>query len=393
MSNLLKDFYSPQKISEIADAVQKREPRFNSEAFQNAVLANEWQELALKQRQARIAEQLYLELDIHLSYPDIITLLAQASTDFGSNPSSSSNKEDLGNFQYMLFPTVIEHFGLEQDKYWDENMAALELMTQHSSSEFAVRPFLLKYPEKMLNQMTQWSQHENYHVRRLASEGSRPRLPWGIALAPYKKNPKPILSILDTLKSDPSLYVRRSVANNINDISKDNPSIALDLAKKWIGNNADTDWLIKHGLRTLLKSSNQEALSLFGFQAPSHITLANPKLSFPEFDSLGQTEHISLSSLHSKPVLSFHFELEQTQKKPLGLMRVEFAIDFVKKSGKRNRKVFKISETNENSPNKVINKTFSFEPISTRKYYPGEHLIHFMVNGKILHSESFIVMV
>ena len=153
-------------------------------------------------------------------------------------------------------------YGLED---WDVSLPALEWFTQYSTSEYAVRPFIQQAPDIMIEQMMKWSFHHNHHVRRLASEGIRPRLPWGIALQQFKVDPAPIIPILTNLKEDESLYVRKSVANNLNDISKDHPDIVLDLAKEWLGKHSYTDWIIKHACRGLLKKGNKQALSLFGF--------------------------------------------------------------------------------------------------------------------------------
>ena len=116
-----------------------------------------------------------------------------------------------------------------------------------------------------MEQMYLWSRHENEHVRRLASEGCRPSLPWGQALVRFKKDPAPILPILQQLKADPSPYVRKSVANNLNDISKTHPDLVVKMAKEWYGENEFTDWIVKHGCRTLLKNGNCEVLAIFGY--------------------------------------------------------------------------------------------------------------------------------
>ena len=139
-------------------------------------------------------------------------------------------------------------------------MKAIEFITQFITCEFAVRPFLLKYGDKMMNQMRAWSLHKSHKVRRLASEGSRPRLPWAMAIPALKKNPMPVLTILENLKNDPSESVRRSVANNLNDISKDRPGMVLKIANAWKGQNKETDAIVRHGCRTLLKHGHPEVL-------------------------------------------------------------------------------------------------------------------------------------
>lgn len=145
----------------------------------------------------------------------------------------------------------------------------MEEFTKSSSSEFVIRHFINNYPNTM-NKMLEWSKSSNYHVRRLSSEGCRPRLPWAIGLPIFQRDPSLIIPILDNLKLDSEMYVRKSVANNINDISKDNPDIVIDLCKKWLKeyeNNENLWWIVKHGLRTLLKQGNKEALNIFGYES------------------------------------------------------------------------------------------------------------------------------
>ncbi|MDZ7819313.1 MAG: DNA alkylation repair protein [Aliarcobacter sp.] len=132
----------------------------------------------------------------------------------------------------MVFQDFVEVFGLDD---FDESMKALEVFTQDSSSEFAIRQFILKYENETMNQMKLWAKSPNEHLRRLSSEGCRPRLPWAIALPKFKQNPEKPLEIIELLKNDKSLYVQKSVANNLNDISKDNPQIVIDFVKQNLG--------------------------------------------------------------------------------------------------------------------------------------------------------------
>jgi len=248
----------------------------------------------------------------------------------------------------------------------------LAFFTPYPSSEFAVRPFIMKYPTKMMQQMQDWAHHEDEHVRRLASEGCRPRLPWAMQLPQFIKDPAPILEILEILKDDASLYVRRSVANNLNDISKDHPDIVFNLTKDWLGKSKETDWLVKHACRTLLKQANAQVLSLFGFTRAKHVQLDN----FQVTPKVQWSEHLLFSA-------------DISSKKTLGMLRIEFAIDFVKSNGKTSRKIFKISESNYLEKSKHIKKHFSFKPISTRKYYPGTHQLSLIINGQTIQTKTF----
>ena len=175
------------------------------------------------------------------------------------------------DFDGMVFSDYVAQYG--QD-HWDMSLAALREFTQYISAEFAIRPFLRHDAGRALTAMREWARDPHPAVRRLASEGSRPRLPWGISLPAFKRDPRPLLPILDQLKSDPDESVRRSVANNLNDIAKDHPDWVLDLAEAWYGRTNQVDAVLKHGCRTLLKAGNTRALRLFGFAAPTQVEVS-----------------------------------------------------------------------------------------------------------------------
>jgi 3-methyladenine DNA glycosylase AlkC len=272
----------------------------------------------------------------------------------------------------MIFQDFVEVYGLEDFKI---SMDALESFTINSSSEFAIRQFLLKYPDETIKQMKLWTKSKNEHIRRLASEGCRPRLPWAIALPTYKQNPKEILSILEILKDDESLYVRKSVANNLNDISKDNPQILKDITKSWIGINRNRDWILKHGCRTLLKNGDTKILEIFGFKEHNNISIdnfiLNPKVKMSEN-------------------LNFSFILKS--KENLGKLRIEYSIEFLRQNNKYSKKSFKISEGIYNQKYKSFSKAYSFKPITTRKYYKGIHKLNIIINCTILENREFILL-
>jgi len=270
------------------------------------------------------------------------------------------------------FPDFVEVYGLDESN-WNISTNALEIFTTLWSSEMAVRPFILKYEERMMEQMLLWSKHENAHIRRLASEGCRPALPWAIALPKFKKDPAPILPILTQLKADKSEYVRKSVGNNLNDISKTCPDIVIKIAREWYGDNDHTNWIIKHGCRTLLKKGNSDVLAIFGLNDNADISVEDFALSA---DSI---------SIGDNLVFSFAINTKKTTK-----ARLEYGIDYVKSNGKRNRKIFKISEVllkeNEQRP---YAKSHSFADLSTRKHYSGTHSIVLIVNGKEMGNLDF----
>lgn len=357
MPEPLKNLYSTELVESLSRKIKILYCDFNELGFIDYVMDEYWEAKELKDRMKHISES--LNQFIPLEYAEVVKILMKAAPHFSG-------------FEYMFFPGFIERYGLEE---FDQSMQALEAFTQYSSSEFAVRPFIKNNSKKMMVQMELWAKSANYHVRRLASEGCRPRLPWAMALPEFKKDPSAVIKILEMLKNDESEYVRRSVANNLNDISKDNPQLVIIIAKKWLGKSKQTDKLVKHACRSLLKQGQAEIMQLFGFEKPSNIKLKN--LIISESVEMGEN-------------LVFSFDLK-TQNKKLGKLRIEYGMDFVKKNGSLSRKVFQISESNIDKRNKSVRKSHSFKMISTRKYYAGEHQISIIVNGQEMASIGFIL--
>jgi len=349
MAELLKHRYSRAYVEELAQAMRAAQPDFDRPGFVRAVLGSGWNRLELKHRMQRIA--VTLRDFVAGDYRAQLTSLRAAAPAFGG-------------FEAMFFPGFVALYGLDD---FDASIAALEHFTQFSSSEFAVRPFIVRYGERMMKVMRGWAQHPDEHVRRLASEGARPRLPWGMRLARFIADPAPVLPILEQLKDDPSEYVRRSVANNLNDIAKDHPAVVVDLAQQWLGKSAATDALIKHACRTLLKRGDARALRLFGHHDDAAVRVRNFKLE--------------AARLPIGASLGFGFELLLEEARP-HRVRIEYAVDFVKRRGQTTRKVFKIAER-KLEPGKAVQfaRTHRFRDFSIRKHNPGRHRIAVFVNG------------
>jgi len=361
MANALKDIYNEEFISKISQSIKEVYPNFEDKKFINLVFNEQWVEKTLKERMRHIT--LCLGETLPKDYLEALSILKQIVNMFPKN-----------NLGCIFFPDFVEVYGLAN---WDSSIEALALFTQHSTSEFAVRPFIVEDEEKMMTQMVEWSKHPNEHVRRLASEGSRPRLPWGMVLRSLKNDPSPILPILENLKEDESLYVRKSVANNINDISRDHPNLVLNLAKSWYGTNAYTNWIVKHACRTLLKQGNKEAMSIFGFDSADSVSIEDFTIS-PEKLRIGEELHFSFKVISN----------QSTSSK----VRIEYKIDYVKANGSRSRKIFKVSENHvDQSKPLQYNKTHSFKDLSTRKHYSGTHTITLLLNGNEMVSKDFIV--
>ena len=353
MPDLLKNMYSRESLYKLACDIQSVYESFQADKFLASIMDESWDDLELKARGRKISVNLgkYLPAD----YPAAIHVIDQVVRNYGSWLD--------GGFG-LIFPDFVEVHGQNAEN-WEISIAALERYTPYASAEFAVRPFIIQQEERMMAQMLAWSKHENEHVRRLASEGCRPALPWGQALVKYKQDPAPLLPILEQLKTDPSIHVRKSVANHLNDISKTHPDLVAELAKDWYGKHEHTDWIVKHGCRTLLKNGNRDVLAIFGFHDVSSIDM-------DEF-TLGQTA----ISIGEDLTFSFSILARAATK-----VRLEYGIDYVKSSGKRNRKIFQISELSlRENARKSYTKIHSFADVSVRKHYPGTHSIALIVNG------------
>ncbi|PCI71441.1 MAG: DNA alkylation repair protein [Gammaproteobacteria bacterium] len=352
---LLKDYYSTELVKSIAKNCKAQDNYFKIASFEKKVLGKDWEQLELKERMHRIADMLGEHLP--KAYKRSISILLKVAVNYSG-------------LAHMCFPDFVEKFGLDD---FETSMMALEKLTEGSSSEFAIRPFIIRYPKLTMQKMKTWAQSDNYHVRRLATEGCRPRLPWAMALPDFKQDPSIVLETIMVLIDDDELYVRRSVANNLNDISKDNPKRVIEIASQYLGRSKDIDWVIKHACRGLLKQGNKKVLQLFGFLDVGHIKVTNFRLD----------ESVCLEER-----LNFSFELKST-KESLEKLRVEFTIDFMKANGKTAGKIFKICEGDYNEKAKSIKKTYSFKKISTRKYYVGEHQLHIVINGEVFDSKKF----
>ena len=363
MSTLLKDLYSPAFFDQFAATLKKTVPAIDQKKFIEEIFTPVFKDFELKQRMAHIAHVLhrFFPHDYKDAAPLLCELVEQIKT---HGPAASS-------IEYLFIPEYIYLYGLED---YQRSVAAMEKITRFITCEFAVRHFILRYEQKMMPQMLKWSQHKNRHVRRLATEGCRPRLPWAMALPGLKKDPSPVLSILENLKQDSCEVVRRSVANNLNDISKDHPALALQIAQKWKGLGADTDAIIKHGLRTLLKAGDPSVLSFYKLKA-DQFKLSRFKISTPQ--------------VMTGEYLQFEFMVENISNK-IETLRLEYAVHYLKNNGSLSKKVFKISERTVQAGEKIqIIRRQSFRPITTRVFYKGTHRLSVMMNGKESKTLSF----
>ena len=360
MPDLLKNMLNYDLIRKIALDMQSVHNTFQTVEFSKSIMDETWDDLELKDRIYKISVNLgkYLPED----YETAISIIDKVVMNYGTW---------LDGFAFF-FPIFVEIYGQDESN-WDISIAALERYTKYASSELAVRPFIIKNEKRMMEQMYAWSESEDELVRRLACEGCRPALPWAPALNSFKKDPSPILPILEKLKTDKSLHVRKSVANNLNDISKTHPDLVVKLAKQWYGKNEHTDWIVKHGCRTLLKKGNRDALAIFELHDADSVDVKDFTLD------TAVISHSKLPSARIGEDINFSFVI--LAKKP-SKVRVEYGIDYVKANGKRNRKIFQISEISlKENDKKLYTKKHSFANLSTRKHYQGIHSITLIVNG------------
>lgn len=357
MSSLLKDIYSKDFYDSFSETLGEVVSSFNKRKFVQSIFDNNWDKRELKERMK------HTSLVLNSFFPVDFSTTVKLIESVIENLRQRNIKET--SIEFMFLPDYIETYGIND---YDSSVKSMEFVTQFTSCEFAVRPFIVKYGIRMLKQMQQWSLHDNHHVRRLASEGSRPRLPWAIALPALKKNPAPILPILENLKNDSSEYVRRSVANNLNDISKDNPDIFISIAQRWKGYSKETDAIIKHASRTLLKQGSPVILKHFGLSHNSKIVVSNFNILTPVV-KIGDN-------------LEFSFSIQNTDRKSLNV-RIEYAVHYLRSNEQHSKKVFKISERQLKPGEKIyITRKQSFKIITTRKFYTGQHKLSLIINGQ-----------
>ena len=359
MPEKLKDmFFTESSLNDFGDIIKNIYPEFEKPAFLKLVFNKNWDSLELKKKMRHTT--LCLSKTLPDDYIKALNILKKAAP-------------YVKGFEAMVLPDYVEVFGIE---YWELSLPALGYFTKYSSSEFAIRPFLVEDPDKVMVFMSQWAEDSNENVRRFASEGCRPRLPWAMALPQFKKNPGPIIPILEKLKDDDFEFVRRSVANNLNDISKDNPDIVLEICERWYGQSHRTDWIIKHCCRSLLKAGNKRALMLFGYGDPSHMSIEKLAL---ENTTILIGEYVR-----------FSFQLVVAGKNE-STVRLEYGIDYVKANGKHSRKIFKITENTYSPGYYSFSRKHSFANMTTRKHYKGNHNIAVIINGKEKAKVSFEV--
>lgn len=342
----MKDGLGPVAIERIAKGMQAAWPEFDSNRFIATANAG-IDALELKQRVHHLIEALNKYRPEDFVETAAILKRAPDNWDFG-DPN-----DPIRSFAGWPVIDYAAIYGLDHPEI---SLDLLKHLTHMFSAEFAIRPFILRYPELCFAEFETWVEDSDHQVRRLVSEGSRPRLPWGMRLPPYCDDPAPLIPLLERLNRDPSDYVRRSVANNLNDISKDNADIAVAVCQTWMKEaSADTKWIVRHAMRSLIKSGRPDVFPLLGFTA-------KPKLELDE---------LKLVSNKIKLGESLVFETQiRSKSKSTQRLAIDFVIHHRKANSALSPKVFKWKETDLKPEERLtISKKHAIRKINTRDYY------------------------
>lgn len=362
----LKDFFTTEVVRGIGERLATQHNPFAVHTYVDRVLAPSGQppfaELEFTERSRRIADA--IEEIAALEPVALFDLLTR------SLPPELDGTEDTLNDGFSLWPygEVIARHGAA---FPTEGLDACYELTKRFTSEFAIRPILAAWPDA-LTTVASWVTDPNEHVRRLVSEGTRPRLPWAQRLLlPVDE----VLAFLTELRADPSLYVRRSVANHLNDLAKDHPDKIIELLAGWHKEGTvETQWIVRHALRNHLKAGTPEALAIFGYKPPK-VDIADLQIT-PTKVSIGES-------------VTAHFTIESTNKSEQLLM-IDLVMGYVKANGSTSPKVFKFREfTLAGGASDEATKRFDMVVRSTRKLYPGVHTLTVRVNGADLATTSF----
>ncbi len=363
---LMKNGLSEAALNRIAKAFEQLLPSFDSPTF----LAESQQgleALELKERVHHIIEVLSRHL------PKSFTEAAKILKQIPKVWDHGDPNDPLRYFAAWPVTDYVAVYGLHAPKL---ALDTLKQLTCLFSAEFAIRPFILQNPDLCQDLFHQWVSHKDEHVRRLVSEGTRPRLPWGIQLKPYMKDPSDNLPLLEQLKNDSSLYVRRSVANHLNDIAKDNPDTVIEVCENWYPDaSEELRWVIRHATRTLVKAGHPRVFPLLGYSRKVRIEPIDIQLSKPTV-VLGEA-------------LEFEFEIRSKHSKTQKMV-VDFAVHFVKANGSQQAKVFKLKSLELGSKEtQRLSKSHPIKAITTRKYYPGRQKLEVLVNGVAMGECEF----
>ncbi len=366
--SLKDELFNPAKVQKIASEIQVVYADFEQRAFEAEVVSL-FPQLELKERIDHIRDMLakYLPDD----YREATTIMLKA---LPSELDTDKYDNDFGDFIYAPYGAYVAAFGCNKEDL-DFSLTALREITKRFSVEYAIRDFINTFPEETLEMLKECSLSDNYHERRLASEGLRPKLPWAKKInIDYRK----AVFILDNIFFDKTRYVTRSVANHLNDISKIDAALVVATLKRWKRSGKqeekEMDFIINHALRTLVKQGDEDALVLLGYRKDPSIKVNAFALHKSEV-SIGEA-------------LVFSFEIESKEEEHL---LVDYIMHFRTKAGKLSPKVHKFKKLSllEGDSVKLDKKHHFKANMTTRKFYAGEHKVELQINGKIYASIKF----
>ncbi len=359
MAEPLKNSFGPEVPERIARMIEAAYPNFDSCAFLARAL-DRYDELELTPRAKRIAAAMAEHLPA-----DRLRALEILIASLGPE-IEESELQGMDSFVYLPHVYFVAEHGLE---HFEVAMRAQYEITRRFTAEFSIRAYLERYPAATVARLRSWAGDPNVHVRRLVSEGSRPRLPWAPRLRRFQEDPTPVLELLELLKDDDEEYVRRSVANCLNDISKDHAERVVETARRWWPHAGhDGRRMIRHALRTLVKQGHAGALDVLGYGGDSTAVIEAVRCT-PESVSIGGKVRLEI-------------EVANPSEEPAAAL-VDIRVYFVKANGSIAPRVFKGGELNLGPGEQaVIRKTLSVAQLSTRTHYPGRHAIKVLLNGR-----------
>jgi 3-methyladenine DNA glycosylase AlkC len=373
MAEPFKNLLNVQLVANAGAQIERVWPEFEREAFFRAA-AEGLGLLELKARAMQICSALEATLPADFTQAADVIEACLAPAAAHDKVSSQPGGEEQGLAGWILWP-VGEFIARRGQHDPERALHALHALTQRFSAEFAIRPFIVQHPARVFPLLESWLQDPSPHVRRLVSEGSRPRLPWGLQLKALIADPAPTLPLLRALQDDPSEYVRRSVANHLNDIAKDHPGLIADWLELHLpGAPPPRRALLRHASRTLIKKGDKRVLAAWGLDQPF-----KGRVEF----RLSPNEVVVGESLLL--VLSLHAGARRRQK-----LAVDYVVHHVKADGRTTAKVFK-GWTVELAPGEsvVLEKRHSMRAVTTRRYHAGAHAVEIQVNGRVLASAPF----
>ncbi len=368
MAERLKDSLGPDIPRRIADAVADTWRPFDRDAFLRDALDG-YDPLELTQRARHIARALRSHLPADYEAALAILMASLGPRDGADRPTG------MATFYYAPHVYFVADNGLES---WERSMEAQHELTQRFTAEYSIRAFLEREPERTLDRLRQWASDPSEDVRRLVSEGTRPRLPWAPRLRRFQENPAPILELLELLRDDPSLYVRRSVANNLNDIGKDHPELLVETCRRWlIDAPPERRWVIGHALRSAVKRGDQAALTVLGFDGDRMASVTTVRIE-PDVARIGESVRVSFAVVNDR----------QTR----AAFNADLRVRFVKANGAASPKVFKVGRL-DLAPGEraVLRKQISLRQQTTRTHYPGEHGLEVLINGRAHSIGAFML--